>query len=211
MEKQILVVDTNTAALNLMSNLLREAGYSCTTCADSQSALIALDNKKYPLMVADSRMPDFNGGRLLQLVRKQHRQAKVIVTSHEQIDQNAFHCLGALECVNKLHSRDQLVETVQRVEQDLRTVRRLPVSIPFLAGDSLAKTLNISCDGALFESRRPYRPGATLELGFISKQTSCNIQATVVRSVPLRERHHAAVYFQEPIGQFLQSCSQEIF
>jgi CheY-like chemotaxis protein len=210
MDKEILVVDTNTAALNLMSSLLQKVGYTCTSCVDSQQALAALDRQKFPLVVADARMPDYNGGRLLHLIRRQHRQAKVIVTSHEEIDRNAFNCLGALDYFNKLQSRDQLVETVQRVERDLRVVRRLPVSIPFLAGSALAQTLNISCDGALFESRRPHRPGTSMELGFISKHQSCNVQAVIVRSVPLQDRHRAAVYFQEPIGAFLQASSQDI-
>ena len=61
----ILVVDVDTAVRQSVIDVLSLEGHEVDGADDADSALLLLDQRRYDLVVADLRLPDLEGPRLL--------------------------------------------------------------------------------------------------------------------------------------------------
>ena len=75
----VLLVDDEVDFTNSMSRLLRNRGYHVTAVNTCDSAIEALHQGKYDVMILDLRMPDMSGMILLQEIRKFRLETETII------------------------------------------------------------------------------------------------------------------------------------
>lgn len=125
----VLVIDDEAVVRGLMSEILREAGYSVQTAATAEEAAEHLANDEIDLVVSDIVMPDLSGFELLETVRVQRPSLPVVLVtgadSYEHL--SAALTRGADGLVSKpfTHAalRDAVATALERAgrsEQELR-------------------------------------------------------------------------------------------
>ncbi|WP_427912863.1 response regulator [Ramlibacter sp. MMS24-I3-19] len=75
----VLVVDDERDYLDTMALLLRSQGYRVLTAAGGEPALRQLSMQPVDVVLTDLAMPDYDGFRLLQAVRRQPRCCDALV------------------------------------------------------------------------------------------------------------------------------------
>jgi putative nucleotidyltransferase with HDIG domain len=81
-KRRILVVDDEPGIVKLLSEALREEGYSCVGCQSGQEALQLIDTISCDVVVCDVHMPGMTGLNVLRHVREKHpRMGFVMVTA----------------------------------------------------------------------------------------------------------------------------------
>ncbi len=92
--RPILIIDDDEETLELISTLLRRAGYEVDTATTSMEALEKCSENFYSLLLVDLVLPDSDG---LQLIKKIYdtdpRIRKVMITGYPSI-QNAVQALN---------------------------------------------------------------------------------------------------------------------
>ncbi len=122
MAKRALIVDTDRFYVELLSDLLGQAGYEVARAYDAMEAKEALDREPPDLVVLDIVMPRINGDRLCQYMKATPhlRQIPVIVLSGTLVeDQDEVLTIGADAYVAKgrvEEFRGNILATLQRLE-----------------------------------------------------------------------------------------------
>jgi CheY-like chemotaxis protein len=80
---RVLLVDDETALLEVGKMLLSTQGYEVLCAEDGFEALAALKRSLPDIIISDLRMPNMNGFELLSVVRRRFPQIPVIVISGE--------------------------------------------------------------------------------------------------------------------------------
>ena len=84
---RILVVDDEPGVREFISEALEDDGHTCTVAADGETALAAIQQRGFDLMLTDLKMPGMDGVTLLGRAREQQPGLEVIVlTAHGSID-----------------------------------------------------------------------------------------------------------------------------
>ena len=78
-QSNLLLVDDDRQVLESMSDWLREQGYELDTANSYQTAVAALSQKTYDLVITDVRMDGGDGFDLLSYCQKNHSSATVIL------------------------------------------------------------------------------------------------------------------------------------
>ena len=81
--KSILVVEDDRTTRQLLSEILKTAGFSVATAADGAAALKQIKKKKFDLLLTDIWMPRMNGLELLARLRTGSSRAKVVVMTSD--------------------------------------------------------------------------------------------------------------------------------
>jgi len=121
----VLVADDDAAILDLVSDVLAQAGFRTVTAADGEK-LVELAAAHQPVLILlDVNMPNVDGYATLTRLRgdPSTREIPVIILTgqDEPIYRNLSGGLGAAAHVTKPFSPHSLTETVQRVLADRRT------------------------------------------------------------------------------------------
>jgi two-component system chemotaxis response regulator CheY len=123
--KRILVVDDSKTMTDIVFRILKDAKYADIDCLyDGVSALAALRQKEYDLVITDWQMAPISGVELARLVRMDARLSKVriiLITGLHGKEDEAW-LSGADGYVAKPFEPRDLV---QKVEDALSTVARL--------------------------------------------------------------------------------------
>ncbi len=80
----ILVLDPDPAIRQSLADVLSLEGHEVDGAGDAEGALLLLDQRRYDLVVADLRLPDLDGPRLVAALRERFGEtlpAIVFVTS----------------------------------------------------------------------------------------------------------------------------------
>ncbi len=92
---KILVVEDDIDIANLLTMLLKSAGYEVRSANDGQNGLLAADEFEPDLLLLDIVMPGMNGFEVTQILRNTPRYAErfsrtpiIYFTGHRQIKQN---------------------------------------------------------------------------------------------------------------------------
>ena len=114
--RRTLVVDDEPKILRLVSNLLRESGYSVETGADLATARGLLDAEMYDLLVSDIRLPDGSGVDLLDYARQVSPGTQaILITAHGTISEAVRAMkLGATDYIQKPFDMETLRVLVER-------------------------------------------------------------------------------------------------
>jgi putative nucleotidyltransferase with HDIG domain len=116
-QEHVLVVDDESATLDLVVSLLERSGYYVTPSADAEHALLYLqDDPGCKLVLADIMMPGSNGLALLDAICANHPGLPVVMLTAAQDVQIAISAFrrGAVDFVLKPFDRAQLLAAVAR-------------------------------------------------------------------------------------------------
>lgn len=81
MAASVLVVDDEVEVVSLLSEWLREAGYTVHGCCDGKEALRAFFEKHPDLSVVDIRMPGLDGFTLISRIRELSNRAVLVLSA----------------------------------------------------------------------------------------------------------------------------------
>jgi CheY-like chemotaxis protein len=113
---QILVVDDETAIVDLLNDILSDEGYDVVTAHDGKSALALLRNGLRPaVVITDLMMPNLDGMGLYRAIRSElstQRTGVVLVSAgNNKVQLNDPRAVF----VPKPFSIDQLLTTIERL------------------------------------------------------------------------------------------------
>jgi response regulator RpfG family c-di-GMP phosphodiesterase len=112
----ILIVDDDASVRDVISVLLREEGYVCTTVQTAEAALDAARQTEFPLVISDVRMPGRDGFWLLERMREGFPDTAVIMLTAFGDTEAAVDCLrnGAADYLLKPPKVTELIRAIER-------------------------------------------------------------------------------------------------
>jgi CheY-like chemotaxis protein len=160
---KLLVVEDNTASLELMTEVFASLKADVRPLSDSQEAELLVNQEQFDGIFLDLEMPRLNGFQLAEKVRKSSRNKStpiIIVTGHEERD--AMHrCFttGATFFLQKPVDRHKLTRLFRTVRGTMVENRRRSIRVPLqtsvtclVGGKTLpGKTWNLSLGGMQVE------------------------------------------------------------
>ena len=113
---RILVVDDDSTCRNSIKKILEREGHDVQGAIDVNSALAALGERDFDLMVCDYRMPGKSGLDLLSELRQRKSSMPVLMVSAfaDQETEAAAKRLGVSALLRKPFRRQQLVDEAYR-------------------------------------------------------------------------------------------------
>ncbi len=157
----ILVTDDEPATLETLSAALEEMGYRVTTAVKGQEALALIRKQPFNIVIADIKLPDISGLKILEIARELNPETVVImVTGHasvetavEAINEGAYAyilkpvAMSELETIINNALREQrllienreLVERLQQSNKRLEEVNRVLEQVSQAKSDFMAK------------------------------------------------------------------------
>jgi len=86
-KSEILVVDDEETVRTVLTQVLREDGYSICAAATGEQALELLERKSFSLVITDIKMPGISGMELLAIIKHRFPETQVIIiTSHASLE-----------------------------------------------------------------------------------------------------------------------------
>ncbi|MCA9386792.1 response regulator [Candidatus Dojkabacteria bacterium] len=114
---KILIAEDEKAIISVLSIKLESSGFDVDKAANGQEALELLQKNKYDLVLLDLIMPIVNGFEVLEFVKQNSIEAKIIVTSNlgQDEDVKKAKALGAIDYFVKSDmTLSQIVEGIQK-------------------------------------------------------------------------------------------------
>ena len=115
--RPILIVDDEASILLAIETTLQMAGLDHTiTCQDSRQVMTILAEGPIEAMLLDLSMPNIDGHRLLDDVRREYPDVPVIIVTGEVDVETAVQCIkaGAFDYIIKPVEADRLITAVNR-------------------------------------------------------------------------------------------------
>ncbi len=113
----IMIVDDEPSILLAIDTTLQIAGINNTiTCQDSRQVMTLMADRSIETMLLDLNMPNIDGHRLLDDVRKEHPHIPVIIVTGAVDVETAVRCIkaGAFDYIVKPVEADRLITAVNR-------------------------------------------------------------------------------------------------
>ncbi len=113
---RILVVDDDDSVRDVISLLLQEEGYNCTTATSATGALEIVEAEDVPLVISDMKMPGKDGLWLLEALREKRPDTSVIMLTGYGDTEAAVDCLrrGAVDYLLKPPKLTDLIRAIER-------------------------------------------------------------------------------------------------
>lgn len=112
----ILFVDDNREFRKTMKKILERRGYDFTEAPDGIEALKLLLDKRFDLIISDLRMPNLDGLKLMEEIRKKSINVPVIfLTAYGEVESYMdLMNMGAFDYLNKPISIPDMLRIVER-------------------------------------------------------------------------------------------------
>jgi DNA-binding NtrC family response regulator len=120
MMESILIIDDDLSLCKALSEELNEIGFNSTFVTDADSAFTILNkNKNVDLILLDLKMPGKDGFYVLNELKKNKFNVKVIVLTAYADVKSAIESarLGASDFISKPYDLDELIITIRKVIQ----------------------------------------------------------------------------------------------
>ncbi|MEA3545086.1 MAG: EAL domain-containing protein [Thermodesulfobacteriota bacterium] len=116
-EANILIVDDDPAVAKSIKGVLSLNGMNAHSVFSGYAAIAELHNNKYELILLDLKMPDMDGGEVLDHINRNNIDTNVIVVSGESEIQKAIHVLknGAKDFIRKPYTTEELLFSINNV------------------------------------------------------------------------------------------------
>jgi len=132
MKDAILVVDDEAGVRSSLAGILGDEGYAVTPVDSGEAGLIALEARRYDLVLLDVWLPGLDGLEVLRRIRERDSELPVVVISGHGTIETAVKAvrLGAQDFVEKPLSLEKTVLAVRnalrqrRLESQLRELRQ---------------------------------------------------------------------------------------
>ena len=176
MSTQILVVDDDAVSCELISELLRSAGFQASSLTNSAEAATRLSSEKFHAVFLDMRMPPPDGLELARHVRDSRINARTVIVmitgEHDNTLMKRAFEIGVQLFLFKPVERNKLLKLIRvaehSIEQERRRFTRVPLQRPVsLHADDKqleATTVDISFDGMLLQSYLVFSAGTQIQL-----------------------------------------------
>jgi chemosensory pili system protein ChpA (sensor histidine kinase/response regulator) len=116
---RVLAVDDSLSVRDMISDLLRDAGYEVETAIDGMAALRKMETFLPQVLITDLEMPNLNGLELTARLRRDPRTAElpvVMITSRSQDKHRAMAAeAGVTRYLTKPYTDDRLLEAVSEL------------------------------------------------------------------------------------------------
>lgn len=121
----ILVVDDDPAVRDVLAEGLKDSGYECQTASDGSEALLKLQSNGFQLVVSDIDMPQMDGMRLLQEIKKVRPDTEIVMLTGVLDVETAIQSmrLGANDYLTKPFNLAEVRITVERALEKQRLIR----------------------------------------------------------------------------------------
>jgi len=112
----VLIVDDDVRLSKTLSDILEAKGYSAVTVAEGKVALEQVEEEKPLVAVVDLRLPDMDGLRVMEEIKKRSPDTECIVLTGYASQASAIEAinLGAYSYVQKPYDVQQLLVTIRR-------------------------------------------------------------------------------------------------
>jgi DNA-binding response OmpR family regulator len=122
MRQTILIVDDHANVRTLIEDYLSELGYRVLAARDGAEALAVVEREPVDLILLDVMMPNLDGFAFLQLYRKEHNAAVILLTARlAESDKVIGLELGADDYVTKPFGMQELVARIRAVLRRTRS------------------------------------------------------------------------------------------
>lgn len=118
--KNVIAIDDDMLQLELVKEMLERNGVSCTICSKVDKLTEELRKKNYDLLLSDIQMPNTDGFKLLELLRKSRiGNSKdipiVAMTARSESEREALLKAGFDGCIFKPFSMNELLKVIASV------------------------------------------------------------------------------------------------
>jgi len=209
LRSQILVVDDDVASCELISELLRSAGFEASPLTSSAEAAGRLSKEKFHAVFLDMRMPPPDGLELAQHIRDSPINAStviVMITGEQDttLMKRAFE-IGVHFFLFKPVERNKLLKLIRVAEHSIERERRRftrvalqrPVSLQANDKQLEGTSVDISFDGMLVQSYLVFQAGTRVQvtLDLQNGSTPLQLEARVLRTLGA---DRMAIQFKSP-------------
>ena len=113
---RILVVDDEKVIRDILSDFLKEEGYSVTTVEDGSAAMEELHRASYNLVISDLKMPKMGGLELVQQITEESLPVLTVIMTGFGTVETAIEAMkrGAYDYILKPFKVEEVVHIVQR-------------------------------------------------------------------------------------------------
>lgn len=120
--RQVLVVDDEESLRHMLQLMLRKEGYDVHAACDVKSALSALDQRSFDIIITDLRMPGSTGLDLVDEIVRRRLPATVVVMTAYGSREVAIEAMkrGAYDYLSKPFTADELVLLLRKAEERQR-------------------------------------------------------------------------------------------
>jgi DNA-binding NtrC family response regulator len=118
--KRVLVIDDDAPVLrHFVVVLTQSQKFEITALRDGATALKAVEDRRFDVVLLDMAMPGVNGRELLRRIRQRHPETPVIIITGVEDAELAAESmrLGAFAYLNKPVGEDELLLTLDRALQ----------------------------------------------------------------------------------------------
>lgn len=122
-QMNILVVDDEKSQLNILNDILSDAGYEVSTAENGKAALDLL-TKNFPIVLTDLKMPGMDGIELLQQALKINPEAQVILMTAFGSIPSAVNAIknGAYDYLTKPFQKEDLLKVISHAAEKARLI-----------------------------------------------------------------------------------------
>lgn len=162
MKKQwdILIIDDEQVIIDAVVKICSSDGYSVDWSIDAKDGLNKFEKNSYRIIICDIMMPDIDGFKFLDELRKMEISSPVIMTTGYSTVENAVKSLynGAIDFIPKPFTADELINSVtrsmkyQEIQNSLKKLRDDDTSIVYVPCPAKYYRLGYSSWAALEDS-----------------------------------------------------------
>ncbi len=122
---RLLIIDDEANMRDMLSRLLRRAGYRVETAADGQQGIERLAGGHYDFVLCDLKMPRMDGMQFLKAARERLSATTVIMMSAYGTIDTAVEAMkhGAYDYISKPFKIDEVVLTLKKAQERERLKR----------------------------------------------------------------------------------------
>ncbi len=120
---RILIIDDELSMRELLEYILTREGYEVSLAGNGKSAIQALENNNYDLLLCDIKLGDMTGLDVLRASKKKNKNTTVIMISAYASTETAVEAMneGAYDYVPKPFDNDELKQAIKKA-LDLKTL-----------------------------------------------------------------------------------------
>lgn len=117
--RRLLIIDDEENMCDMLSRLLKRAGYRVDTAADGRVGLQMIERKRYDFVLCDLKMPNMDGMAFLKTGHDRLAASTVIVMSAYGTIDTAVRAMkeGAYDYISKPFKIDEVVLTLKKAEE----------------------------------------------------------------------------------------------
>lgn len=116
---RILLIEDDRIIGESIQQILENKNYKVDWFEDGESCIIAIKNTKFDVIILDLNLPDINGEKLIQIIRKQKNLTPIIIVSARNSIDDKVNILdiGADDFITKPFNSNELITRIKSVHR----------------------------------------------------------------------------------------------